>query len=151
MNRNDTREYELVRTTPGPDVVNEWEECSCCGYPAPLHDFNADPCKIEGGPEWFCRLCANVVKSRSPEVARVQKTLLNIGNTILTALQEDALAHERRAYESREHWCIQAGQAMHAAEHLRRVAEERCPELTTLSDWTEIIAAHEFLRGEKKA
>lgn len=88
MNRNDTREYELVRRADTTD--GEWEECSCCGYPAPLHDYNSDPIKIDGGPEWICRLCANVVKSRNPEVARIQKTLLNIGNTILAVLEQES-------------------------------------------------------------
>lgn len=84
-NLNDTdRAYAFVRredTTDGP-----FEECSCCRYPAPLHDFNSEPCKIEGGPEWCCRLCANVVKSQNDQVRAVQQTLLNIGNTILMAL-----------------------------------------------------------------
>src|SRR6266498_4101339 len=83
MNRNDTREYVLVRCEDTTD--GDWEECSCCGYPAPLHDYNSD--RVGGDePERLCRLCANVVKSNNPEVRRLQQTVLNVGNAILAAL-----------------------------------------------------------------
>lgn len=69
------------------------------------------------------------------------------------ALRENAANREMFLQERQWHEEAQVDieEAQRVAQQLRAVAEDRCPALTALSDWTDIVNAHGWLKETTNA